>query len=98
MALNQSAINVEVVNGSAGGNVFTQALTVASTSTASFLKGIGALKSVTSTSLATISRIYTYAKSLLATSTSSVSIVKALSTFITVVNVISTATIDKAIT
>ena len=51
MALNQSAVNVAVVNGSAGGSVFTQALSVVSATTTSFLKGIATLKTITSTSV-----------------------------------------------
>ena len=35
MALNQAAVNVEVINGGVGGNTFTQALNVISTSTPS---------------------------------------------------------------
>lgn len=98
MALNQSAVNVEVVNGSAGGAVFTQALSVVTSATASFLRGIGALKTITSTSSVLITKALTYAKTLLATSTSTVSIVRAFDKIISLVSVLSTATINLAIT
>jgi hypothetical protein len=96
VALNQSAVNVEVVNGSAGGAVFTKALSVVTSATASFLRGIGALKTITSTSSVLITRAITYARTLLASSTSVVSIVRAFSKFITLVSVLSTATINLA--
>ena len=98
MALNQSAVNVEVVNGSAGGAVFTKALSVVTSATASFLRGIGALKTITSTSSVLITKALTYAKTLLASSTSVVTIVRAFSKFITLVSVLSTATINLALT
>jgi hypothetical protein len=94
VALNQSAVNVEVVNGSAGGTVFTKALSVVTSATASFLRGIGALKTITSTSSVLITQALTYAKSLLASSTSVVTIVRAFDKIITLINVLSTATIN----
>lgn len=96
MALNQSAVNVEVVNGSAGGAVFTKALSVVTSATASFLRGISALKTITSTSSVLIVQALIYAKNILATSTSTVSIVRAFDKIITLVSVLSTATINLA--
>jgi hypothetical protein len=59
MALNQSAINVKPING-AEIVQYSQALNIVSTATASFLKGAATLKSILSSSLATIviSRVY----------------------------------------
>ena len=96
MALNQSAVNVEVVNGSAGGAVFTKALSVVTSATASFLRGISALKTITSTNSVLIVQALIYAKNLLATSTSTVSIVRAFDKIISLVSVLSTATINLA--
>ena len=47
MALNESALNVEAVNGNGSVN-FLQSLIIASTITFSFLKGVSLIKSLTS--------------------------------------------------
>ena len=54
MALNQSAVNTEVVNGSVSGSVYSKSLAALSTSTALFLKGIGAIRSYAITSTTSI--------------------------------------------
>ena len=94
MALNQSAVNTEVVNGSANSTV-AKALSVVTSTTASFLKGISTLKTLTSTSLVTLLTSYVKPKELIATVSSSVSIVKAFGKLITSSIVTSISTISK---
>lgn len=94
MALNQSAVNTEVVNGSANSTV-AKALSVVTSTTASFLKGISTLKTLTSTSLATLITSYVKPQELLAYVSSSVSIVKSVGKLITSSIVTSIATIDR---
>ena len=69
MALNQAAINKEVVNGSAGGNVFLQALSAISTSLVSLVKGIPKTLTYSETILVAVSRSVALTKSVLSTST-----------------------------
>ena len=75
MALNQAAVNVEVVNGQANQSLVKALTATAITSTASFIRGLQAIKSVTSTS--TISIIKSIGKVLAIASSNTVSIVKA---------------------
>ena len=72
MALNQSAINVKVING-AETTQFSQALNVTSTVTASFLRALGAIKSIVSTSTATIVSSFVYLKTITASLVTSLS-------------------------
>lgn len=65
MALNQSAINVRVING-AETTQFSQALNVTSTVTASFLRALGAIKSIVSTSTAILVSSFVYLKTITA--------------------------------
>ena len=94
MALNQSAVNTEVVNGSANSTV-AKALSVVTSTTASFLKGISTLKTLTSTSLATLITSYVKPKEILASVSSSVSIVRSVGKLITSSLVTSIATIER---
>lgn len=94
MALNQSAVNTEVVNGSANSTI-AKALSVATSTTASFLKGISTLKSLTSTSLATLITSYVKPKELIASVGNSVSIVQSIGKLITSSVVTSVATIER---
>ena len=76
MALNQSAINVKVING-AETVQFSQALNVTSTAIASFLRGLSTIKSIVSSVSTTLGISFTYTKNLIADlATSSSSIVK----------------------
>ena len=61
MALNQSAINVKVING-AETTQFSQALNVTATVTASFLRALSAIKSIVSTTTSTLIRSFVYMK------------------------------------
>jgi hypothetical protein len=94
MALNQSAVNTEVVNGSANSTV-AKALSVVTSTTASFLKGISTLKTLTSTSLATLLTSYVKPKELLASVSNSVTVVRDFNKIITSSIVTSIATITK---
>jgi hypothetical protein len=94
VALNQSAVNTEVVNGSANSTV-AKALSVVTSTTASFLKGISTLKTLTSTSLATLITSYVKPKEILASVSSSVSIVRSVGKLITSSLVTSIATIER---
>lgn len=71
MALNQSAINVRVING-AETTQFSQALDVTSTVTVSFLRGLSTIKSILSTSLSTISSSFVFLKDIVASLVTSI--------------------------
>ena len=76
MALNQSAINVKVING-AETTQFSKALIVTSTVVASFLRGLATIKSIVSSTTSILSSSFIYLKDLIANlTTSSASIIK----------------------
>ena len=95
MALNQAAINIEVINGVPPAKLYNQAVTASSTSTSSFLKKAGAIRSALSTSAVNLVRgvgkLVTY------TSTSAVSILRAITQTARTVTSTSTVSITKAV-
>ena len=88
MALNQAAINIEVINGSVPVLNYLKSLTVSSTSTSSFLKRAGAIRSVISTSA--VSLVRGVRKLITYTSTSTATVRKAITQ--TARSVVSTST------
>ena len=95
MALNQAAINIEVINGRIPALNYLKSLTVSSTSASSFLKRTGAIRKALSTSVATLVR--GVRKRITYTSTSTASIRKAITQTARKVTSVSTASVVKRV-